>query len=46
MQAAPRTVGGTARTLWATIRRLRWTEFRLLIFPSILSIVGIGKTSG
>jgi cell division protein FtsW (lipid II flippase) len=25
----------------ATVRRLRWTEFRLLIIPSILSIVGM-----
>src|SRR4051794_5915718 len=32
----------TGPTGWiAQIRRLRWTEFRLLIIPSVLSIVGM-----
>jgi hypothetical protein len=29
------------RTLWSRIRSLRWTEFRLLLIPSVLSIVGM-----
>jgi cell division protein FtsW (lipid II flippase) len=41
VQAASSTAGSSIRTLWANIRRLRWTEFRLLIFPSLLSIVGM-----
>src|SRR5512132_2183855 len=27
--------------VWASVQRLRWTEFRLLLVPSILSIVGM-----
>src|SRR5947209_11386625 len=38
---ASRTAAPFARNLWATIRRLRWTEFRLLLIPSLLSIVGM-----
>ncbi|HVF99494.1 MAG TPA: FtsW/RodA/SpoVE family cell cycle protein [Chloroflexia bacterium] len=30
-----------ARQFWGTVRGLRWTEFRLLLIPSILSIVGM-----
>lgn len=34
--------GGVARpTFWNKIRGLRWTEFRLLLIPSILSIIGM-----
>jgi cell division protein FtsW (lipid II flippase) len=29
------------RSFWGAIKRLRWTEFRLLLIPSILSIVGM-----
>lgn len=29
------------RGFWRTVRDLRWTEFRLLLFPSILSIIGM-----
>jgi cell division protein FtsW (lipid II flippase) len=27
--------------LWGKVRRFRWTEFRLLLIPSVLSIVGM-----
>src|SRR6266566_2312448 len=37
---ASRQATGPARFL-AQVRRLRWTEFRLLIIPSLLSIVGM-----
>ena len=30
-----------AGRFWGTVRSLRWTEFRLLLIPSILSIVGM-----
>jgi cell division protein FtsW (lipid II flippase) len=39
--AAPRAANSPFRGLGATIRRLRWTEFRLLLVPSLLSIVGM-----
>jgi cell division protein FtsW (lipid II flippase) len=29
------------RGFWANIRRYRWTEFRLLLVPSLLSIIGM-----
>ncbi len=29
------------RTLWGRVRDLRWTEFRLLLIPSILSVIGM-----
>lgn len=31
----------TRRGAWANIRGLRWTEFRLLLIPSALSIIGM-----
>lgn len=30
-----------ARRMWGYFRSLRWTEFRLLLIPSILSIIGM-----
>lgn len=39
--AAPGVASASPRRLWATIRRLRWTEFRLLVAPSLVSIVGM-----
>src|SRR5438034_7864201 len=41
LQAAPQVARAAPRSLWAAIRRLRWTEFRLLLIPSLLSIVGM-----
>jgi cell division protein FtsW (lipid II flippase) len=38
---APRAAGSPIGRLRAAVRRLRWTEFRLLIAPSLLSIVGM-----
>lgn len=29
------------RTIWGRIHDLRWTEFRLLLIPSVLSIIGM-----
>ncbi|MFL5735641.1 MAG: FtsW/RodA/SpoVE family cell cycle protein [Chloroflexia bacterium] len=44
-QPSPPTAAGAAgpslRGLGTTIRRLRWTEFRLLLIPSLLSIIGM-----
>jgi cell division protein FtsW (lipid II flippase) len=44
--SAPATAGSRRKQsapggFWSTIRGLRWTEFRLLLIPSILSIVGM-----
>lgn len=39
--AAPRAASASPRRLWDTVRRLRWTEFRLLIAPSLVSVVGM-----
>ena len=33
--------GVNPRHIWGLVRGLRWTEFRLLIIPSVLSIVGM-----
>src|SRR5438552_4244784 len=41
LQAAPQVARAVPRSLWAAIRRLRWTEFRLLLIPSLLSIIGM-----
>src|SRR5205823_2186591 len=38
---APRAKNPPRRDLRSAIRRLRWTEFRLLLIPSLLSIVGM-----
>lgn len=38
--AAPAS-GASPRSLWRSIRSLRWTEFRLLIPPSLLSVIGM-----
>src|SRR5436190_15902345 len=40
-QPAPQRAAPSARGLWDTMRRLRWTEFRLLVIPALLSVVGI-----
>src|SRR5207302_10628536 len=37
----PRSAFRLPRSAWATVRRLRWTEFRLLLAPSLLSIIGM-----
>ncbi|MDQ6693157.1 MAG: FtsW/RodA/SpoVE family cell cycle protein [Chloroflexota bacterium] len=34
-------VRANKRSFWSVLRDLRWTEFRLLLIPSILSIVGM-----
>lgn len=39
--APPRVAGRPARKWFDTVKHLRWTEFRLLLAPSILSIVGM-----
>ncbi len=39
--AAPGKAGVARRGFWRTFRGLRWTEFRLLIAPSLLSVVGM-----
>lgn len=35
------TRGPSLGGMWASVRRLRWTEFRLLLIPSVMSIVGM-----
>lgn len=39
--AIPTSRSQPANNIWANIRRYRWTEFRLLLIPSILSIIGM-----
>jgi cell division protein FtsW (lipid II flippase) len=41
LKAPPRARGVSPGNFWGTLRRLRWTEFRLLLIPSLLSIVGM-----
>ncbi len=41
LQKASGTATASPRRLWDTVRRLRWTEFRLLIAPSLVSVVGM-----
>src|SRR5437868_2292788 len=40
-RAVPGKVATRPRGFWATTRRLRWTEFRLLLTPAVLSLVGM-----
>src|SRR5215203_4348337 len=40
-RAIPGKVSARPRGFWATMRRLRWTEFRLLLTPAVLSLVGM-----
>ncbi|MEO5950918.1 MAG: FtsW/RodA/SpoVE family cell cycle protein [Chloroflexia bacterium] len=39
--AIPQSRPRSANNIWSNIRRYRWTEFRLLLIPSILSIIGM-----
>src|SRR5205823_12583230 len=40
-KAAPKVVSASPRGVWDAVRRLRWTEFRLLLVPSLVSVVGM-----